>query len=171
LQAWSKNERPVFLVQVLVEPDAKRCSRQHAFKCGLAHGKRIAPHVIPVKLDQIKRPHEYIRIVSAVPDAIEGGYAIIPARDRSPVDNAGSQAQITERLDNEREAMGQIIAGPAVEPHPPAFLTGDYPEAIVLDFVQPDRPERRLRGTGWEARRDEPHQQGTRTQTQHGQLK
>ena len=47
-----EHERPVFMVEVLVEADAKRCSRQYPFKCGLAHRKRVAPHVIPVKLDQ-----------------------------------------------------------------------------------------------------------------------
>jgi hypothetical protein len=42
-----------------------------------------------------------------------------------------------ECLDDQREALGQIIARPAVEPHPVAILACDNPEAIVLDFVQP----------------------------------
>jgi hypothetical protein len=67
--------------------------------------------------------------------------------------------------------MGQIIAGPAIEPNPIPLLPGDHPEAVVLEFVEPDRPARRLRGTGWEARRNKARWQGTRTQTQHGQLR
>ena len=42
-----------------------------------------------------------------------------------------------QRLDDEREAVGQVIARPAVEPHPLAVLAGDDPEAVVLDLVQP----------------------------------
>jgi hypothetical protein len=33
--------------------------------------------------------------------------------------------------------IGQVIAGTTIEPHPLAVLAGDYPEAIMLDFVQP----------------------------------
>jgi hypothetical protein len=36
-----------------------------------------------------------------------------------------------------REALGQIIAGPAVELHPRAILAGDHAETVVLDLVQP----------------------------------
>jgi hypothetical protein len=79
-----------------------------------------------------------------VPDAIEARYSIIPARDRLTVDNAGPGAESPERLDNEREAMGQIIAGSAIQPNPLAFLAGDHPEAVVLDFDQPFRAKRRL---------------------------
>jgi hypothetical protein len=43
-----EDERAVFLVQVLIEPYARLRSRQYALKGNLAHGKRIAPHVIPI---------------------------------------------------------------------------------------------------------------------------
>ena len=32
-----EHERPVFLVQVLIEADTRCCSCQYAFECGLAH--------------------------------------------------------------------------------------------------------------------------------------
>ena len=51
-----------------------------------------------------------------------------------------------DRLDDEREAIGQIIAGPAVELHPFVVLTGYDPKPVVLDFVQPDGAGGRLRG-------------------------
>jgi hypothetical protein len=103
-------------------------------------------------------------IMPAVPDAIEAGYAIVPARHSFPIDNAGPRAQPRERLDNERETVCQIIARPAVEPDPFAFLAGDDPEAVVLDFVQPDRPGRWTRGPRWKARRNKTRRQGTQTQ-------
>jgi hypothetical protein len=51
-----EHERPVFLVQVLVEAYARRRTRQHAFKCGLAHRERVAPQIVAVELDQVERP-------------------------------------------------------------------------------------------------------------------
>jgi hypothetical protein len=45
----------------------------------------------------------------------------------------------------QREAMGQVIAWPTVELHPPAILAGDDPQAVVLDFVQPQTARRRFR--------------------------
>jgi hypothetical protein len=41
--------------------------------------------------------------------------------------------------DDLREAPCQIIARPAVELHPLAFLAGDHPEAVVLDFIETRR--------------------------------
>ncbi len=49
-------------------------------------------------------------------------------------------------LDDEREAVGQVVAGAAVEPHPLAGLAGNDPEAVVLDFMQPQLAGRRLWG-------------------------
>jgi hypothetical protein len=101
-----ENERPVLVVKMLVKADTRRRSRQYAFKCGLTHRKRIAPHVIPVKLDHVERPHEHVCVMPPVPDAIEAGYAIVPARHSFPVDNAGPRTQLGERFDNPGKAMG-----------------------------------------------------------------
>jgi hypothetical protein len=46
--------------------------------CGLAHGKRIAPQVIAVEFDQVEGPHEHVRVMTAVADAIERRDAIGP---------------------------------------------------------------------------------------------
>jgi hypothetical protein len=51
--------------------------------------------------------------------------------------SGASRAQLGQRFDNERKAVGQVIARPAVEPHPLSILAGNDPEAIVLDFMQP----------------------------------
>jgi hypothetical protein len=39
-----------------------------------------------------------------------------------------------QRLDDQREATGEIIAGTAIEPYPPVALAGDDAEAVVLDL-------------------------------------
>jgi hypothetical protein len=40
------------------------------------------------------------------------------------------------RAERASRALDGVIAGPAVEPHLGAVLTGDDPEAVVLDFMQ-----------------------------------
>jgi hypothetical protein len=69
-----------------------------------------------------------------------------------------------QRLDDQREATGEVVAGTAVEPHSWAVLPGDDSEAVVLDLVQPLAAGWQLIGFGWKARRDEPGREGTHTQ-------
>ena len=47
------------------------------------------------------------------------------------------ERQAGQRLDNQREAIGEIITRAAVEPHLCAALAGDDPKPVVLDLVQP----------------------------------
>jgi enoyl-CoA hydratase len=94
------------------------------------------------------RSKPYARVMAPVADAIEARDAVLAARDRLAVDDAGSRAQLRQRPDDQREAIGQVVARPAVEPHPLAILAGDDPKPIVLDFVQPQGSGRRLWGRG-----------------------
>jgi hypothetical protein len=96
-------------------------------------------------------------------DEIERRYPIFAAGDRLAVDDAGPGAQLGDRLDDERESVGQVIARPAIELHPFAVLSGDDPKPVVLDFMQPSLARRRLRTFDGEARRNEPSRQDTRT--------
>src|SRR5262245_52144238 len=51
-------------------------------------------------------------LVSAlVPDEIERGHAVVIAGHSFTVDNAGARAQACQRLNYQREAMGEVIAG------------------------------------------------------------
>ena len=70
------------------------------------------------------------------------------------------RAHAGQRLDDQRKAVGEVIARTTVEPHLCAGLAGDDPEAVVLDFVQPLAAGRQLVGFGWKARRDEPGREG-----------
>ena len=97
----------------------------------------IAPEVVAVQLDQIEGVEEYAFVSAVVTDEIERGNAAVIAGDSFAVDDAGARAQECERLDNQREAMGEIVAGTAVESHPRAGLAGNDAEAVVLDLVQP----------------------------------
>src|SRR5690348_14120911 len=96
-----------------------------------------------------------------MPNEFERGNDVSVEGDSFAVDYAGAGAQAGERLDDQRKAAREVIAGTAIEPYPPVALAGDDAEAIVLDLVQPLAARRQLRGFGWEARRDEPGRQGT----------
>jgi hypothetical protein len=78
------------------------------------------------------------------------------------------QERERQRLDDQREAVGEIIAGTAIEPHLRARLAGNDAEAVVLDLVQPLAAGRQLVGFGWEARRAEPGREGMRKQIELG---
>src|SRR5262249_11681213 len=122
---------------VLVEAQAKASFGQHTSKRGLAHLQRIAPQVIAIQLDEIEGVEEDALVSAVVPDEIERSNAVVIAGDSFAVDNAGARAQASQRLSDQREAAGEVIAGPAVEPHPLTILAGDDSEAVVLDLMQP----------------------------------
>jgi hypothetical protein len=121
-----------------------------------AHDKRIAAEVIAVQLDQVEGIEEDAAAMAPIPHSLEAGNAVVAAADSFAVDDAGACAQTGEGVDDQREAVGQIIPRPpAIEPHTFADLAGDDPEAVVLDLVEPCRTGRRLRGGRRQARRDE----------------
>ena len=56
----------------------------------------------------------------------------IPSSPHATASPSRQRAQLGQRLDDEGEAVGQVIAGPTVEPHAFALLTGDDAEAVVI---------------------------------------
>jgi hypothetical protein len=119
---------------VLVEPDAgaglghDRCER------GLADLKRITPQVVAVQLDQVECVEKHAVISAVVTDEIERGHAVVVAGDSLAVDDAGARAQACQRLNDQREATGEIIARTAVEPPLRASLAcNDAEEAVMFD--------------------------------------
>src|SRR5262249_26462825 len=87
--------------------------------------------------------------------------AVVIAGDGLAIDDAGARAQACQRLDDQREAVSEVVARTAVEPHLRAVLAGDDAEAVMLDLMQPLAAGWQLVGFGWEARPDEPGRQGT----------
>jgi hypothetical protein len=119
----------------------------------LLHLQRVAAQVVAVKLDQVEGVEEDACVMPPVADAVEARHAVVVAGDSFVVDDAGARAQ--PRLDDQREAVGQVVARSAVEPHAVAVLAGDDAETVVLDLVQPRSACWRLRRFGGEAGRDE----------------
>jgi hypothetical protein len=57
-----EHERAVRLVEVLVEAQARRGTREEARERGLSHRERVAPQVGAVQLDQVERIEEHLRV-------------------------------------------------------------------------------------------------------------
>src|SRR6516162_3223168 len=157
-----EHKRAILLIEVLVEAQPRCRAREQAGERRLAHRERLPPQVIAVQLNQIEGIEEHVRIMPPVADAIEARDAVLTARHSLAIEDAGARAQASERLDDEREAVGKVVARPAAEPHAVSALAGDYAEAVVLDLVQPVIAARRLWGRGGQARRNEACRQTTR---------
>src|SRR5262245_45456498 len=72
--------------------------------------------------------------MAAVANEIERGNAVVIAGDSLAIDNARPRAQAGQRLNDQREAMGEVVARTAVEPHLCAGLAGNDAEAVMLHF-------------------------------------
>jgi hypothetical protein len=70
-------------------------------------------------------------------DAVEARHPIVVTSDGFPIDDAGPRAEPSQELHDQRETIRQIIAWPAIEPHPIAVFASDDAETIVLDLLQP----------------------------------
>jgi len=64
-------ERAVFPLDVLVPPQAGRCSQEQRGKRTFARLQGVEPKVITVELDEIERPHENARVILPETDAVE----------------------------------------------------------------------------------------------------
>src|SRR5262245_22813183 len=97
-------------LDMLVEPDARASLGHDRRKRGFTDLKRITPQVVAVQLDQVEGVQKRSVIVVAIANEIEGGDAVIITGDRFPIDNAGARAQASQRLDDQRKAVGEVVA-------------------------------------------------------------
>jgi hypothetical protein len=66
MAACPEHERAVRLVEVLVEAQARRGTREEARERDLSHRERVAPQVGAVQLDQVERIEEHAPVVPAI---------------------------------------------------------------------------------------------------------
>jgi hypothetical protein len=66
-----------------------------------------------------------------------------------------TRTQPRQRLDDQREAVREVVPWSAVEPHAHTLLAGDDAEAVVFDLVQPPSPSGRFCGWAWARRQPE----------------
>jgi len=86
---------------------------------------------------------------------VEARHAVAVAGDRLTIDDAGLRAYPCQSFHDQREAVCEVIAGAAVEPHAVAVLAGDDAEAVVLDLVQPTNHHQRVALELWSEDRAE----------------
>ena len=89
------------------------------------------------QLDQVEGIEEDVLVDALVTHEIERGHAVVIASDSLAIDDAGARAQACQRLDDHREAAGEIVARTAVKPHLRASLAGNDAKAVVFDLMQP----------------------------------
>jgi len=152
------------LAHVFVEPDAGAGLCHDRCKRCLADLKRIASQVVAIQLDQVEGVEEYLVVSALVTDQIERGHAVVIAGNSFAVDDARAGAQPGERINDQRKAIGEVIARTTIQPHLCALLARNDAETIVFDFVQPLAAGWQFIGFGWKAWRDEPGGEGAHTQ-------
>src|SRR5262245_48796128 len=121
----------------------------------------VPPQVVALLLDQVEGVKEDALVSALVTDEIERGNAVVIAGDSLPIDDARARAEACQRLNDQREAVGEVVARTAVEPHLRASLPGNDAEAVVLNLVQPLAARWQFVGFGREAGRNEPGWEGT----------
>src|SRR4029077_286376 len=104
-------------LHVLVESNAWPSLGQDYSKRGLATLQRIRSEIVTVQFDQVGGVQENAFVMVPVANAIEQRDAVVITGNRLPVDDARARAQPGQRLDDQREAVCEVIARAAVEPH------------------------------------------------------
>jgi hypothetical protein len=151
-------------LDVLVPSQARPHLDQQGSQRGLADIERLSPEIVAVQFDQVESVQEHPAIVTPIPNAVEHREAVIVAAHRLAIEDTRPGTQVSQRLDNQLEAVGQVVAGAAVEPHLGAVLARDEAESVVLDFMQPQPARRQRGGLGREAGLNGSGRKGTLTQ-------
>ena len=80
------------VLDVLVQPQPRCRPREHAGERCLPHNERIASNILAIKFDQVEGIQERAVTVVPMPDEVERCDAVITARDRLSVNDAGMRA-------------------------------------------------------------------------------
>ena len=107
---------------------------------------RSEPQIVAVQLDQVEGAEHGGVVMLPVAQQLEHREAALIDHDGLAVDEAGAHRQASDGLDDLREAVGEIVAIPRVQPNATAVAPRHDAEAVVLDLVQPALAARRLLG-------------------------
>jgi hypothetical protein len=111
-------------------PFSRRAGRRFSSRVGRA------PQVVAAQLDKVEGVQEHVAIMAPIPNPVERRHAVLVTGDGLAVDDAGARLQAGQGLNDQREAVGQIVARTAIEIRLRAVLAGDDPETVVFDLVQ-----------------------------------
>ena len=118
-----KHEWAILVVEVLVEAQPRCRTPEQARERRLAHCERVAPQIVAVEFDQVEGIEEHARVVTPIPDAVEGRDPVIATCHRFAVDDAGARAQLGDCLDNEREAVPRSPSLRAITRKPSCLIS------------------------------------------------
>src|SRR5262249_1449164 len=121
LQAWAKKVGPspsICSLNRMSELDLATIDASAAFRTSSGSRRRSSP------FDEVEGVEEYAVVSALVTNEIERGNAVVIAGDSFAIDDAGARAEASQRLNDQREATGEVIARTAVEPHLRASLAG-----------------------------------------------
>src|SRR6516162_3532847 len=119
-------------LDMLVELDAGAGLGHDRCKRGLADLKRITPQIVAVQFDQVEGVEEYALVSTLVANEIERGNTVVIAGDSFAIDDARARAQACQRLNDQREAVREVVPRTAIERHLRAVLAGNDAEAVML---------------------------------------
>ena len=122
-----EHHRPLGL-QVLIELHTVPCTRKQLPQRCLAPFERLASQIVAIEFDDVECPHEDARIVAPVSDPVEQRDAIVPAGDRLAIDDARARAQARQPLDDQREALREVVTWAAEQLDALVLFPGDDPE-------------------------------------------
>src|SRR5437764_8694308 len=135
LQAWAKTVGPSPFKCSLKRrprPALARTDLSVALRTSSGSRRKSSP------LARSGRRHRGIRSHHAADTGYGRNSACRPRRSTRPRRRGYTSASAGGRApDDQREAVGQVVAGAAVEPHALAILARDDAETIVLDLVHP----------------------------------
>ncbi len=136
-------------VEVLVERDARMLVADQLLERIFAVLDRSPAQVFPVDLDEVEGTERGAGPVTIATDQAEDGQTGPVADDGFAVDDAGVHGQARDRLHDERKPVSKVFAVATDQADLVAVTSGDDPETVVLDLVNPvGAPRRRLGETG-----------------------
>ena len=97
-------------LDVLVISDAKSCIGQHRLQDGLANLQWIAPQVIDPEAEEVKGVEKDYLVVVPVPDEVKVRPAVRATDNCLAIDYAGLAPELRQRLRDEWEPLGQVVA-------------------------------------------------------------
>jgi hypothetical protein len=107
------------------------------------------PEVIAVKLNQVKGVKEDVSISTAIAQPVKARHAIIVASHRLTVDQTRHRFERERGADDQWKPAGPVMPVASEQPHARSIAAHQHAKPVMLDFVQPPLPSRRLGSGAW----------------------
>ncbi len=149
-----REDRSAVSLDVLVELDARVGDlSEEVLEPTPALLQGLNPQVDPAQLQQVEGIEEHPDVVSLTVELLEVRRAVGVTEDRRAVEDKGGRPKSRHSLSNEGIPVRPVVALAGEQANATVILLpNDQSVAIVLDLVNPVRSDRRLVGSGRDAR-------------------